>query len=125
MTTIEALRDATVRAIAENPIQVVIHRVEYQDDGAGGRIKFEVDLPAFTGRLVPSRSRSFGYQTEAGLVQLAPWVLLAPWDADLRAGSDVEDTFAAGGRRYRVVRVIPRAWRGEVYTLHAELEEVS
>ncbi|HHY95088.1 MAG TPA: hypothetical protein GX513_08780, partial [Firmicutes bacterium] len=77
------------------------------------------------GRLVPSRSRTFGRQTEAGLVQLAPWLLLAPWDADVRAGSDVEDTFTVGGRRYRVVSMIRRAWLGEVYGLHAELEEVS
>lgn len=125
MTTIEALRDVTARMIAENPVQVVVHRVEYLDDGAGGRVKLESDLPAFAGRLVPSRSRAFGRQTEAGLAQLAPWVLLAPWDADLQSGSDVEDTFTVGSRCYRIIRVTRRAWQGEVYALHAELEEIS
>ncbi len=125
MTTIEALRDATTRAIAENPVQVAIRRVEYADDGAGGRVKAEADVPVFAGRLVPSRFRGLSRQNEAGTVQLAPWVLLAPWNADVRAGSDVQDTFEAGGKRYRIVRVIRRAWQGEVYALHAELEEVS
>lgn len=125
MTTIAALRDATARAIAENPIVVAVHRVEYADDGAGGRVKLESDLPAFTGRLLPSWFRGLSRQNEAGTVQLAPWVLLAPWNADLQAGSNVQDTFEAGGKRYRIVRVIPRAWQGQVYALHAELEEIS
>lgn len=125
MTFLDQLRADHERLIAENPVAITIHRVEYVDDGAGGRVKMEADLPAFTGRLMPSRQNTVEASSEAGSVTTAAWILLSPWDADLRAGSDVEDTFTANGRRYRISRVIPRRWQGEVYGLQALLEEVS
>jgi hypothetical protein len=125
LTTIQALRDIAIRLIAENPIQVSIHRVEYVDDGAGGRIKQESDLPAFVGRVVPSRQgQGQNYQNEAGGLLVSDWLLIAPWDADLRAGSGITDSFATGSHTYRVTRVMPRGYHGELYAIHAILEEV-
>lgn len=127
MTTLEALRDATARLIAENPVQIVIHRVEYVENDDGGRVKQESDLPAFTGRLALSRQQAVQhYQNEAGGLQVSAWTLIAPWGAaDLKAGSDVEDTFAVSVRTYRVTRVVPRAYQDDVYAVHASVEEVS
>jgi len=126
MDALEALRDATTRMIAENPLQVAIHRVEYADDGAGGRSPSqETDLPAFTGRLVPSRRQSDrSFQNEAGLRQESKWLLMTPWDADIKSGTSVTDTFTAKGILYKVTKVIPREYRGELFAIHAEVEEV-
>jgi len=127
LSALKALRDATARSIQENPIEIAIHRVEYVDDGAGGRVSQENDLPAFVGRLAPSGQshRHDQSQNEAGIIQTADWMLIAPWDADIRHGSNVEDTFTVEERKYRVMRVIPRKWKGNVYAIHALVEEVS
>ena len=112
--------------IDEDPVEITVHRVQYMDDGAGGRVAQESDLPPFTGRLVPSRQgEQRATQNEAGEIQLARWTLIAPWDADLQAGSNVQDSFSVNGRRFRVRRVIVRKWRGETYAVHAALEEGS
>lgn len=126
MKALKALRDSTARSIQENPVEITIHRIEFVDDGAGGRMSQESVLSAFTGRLVPFRqSRQNNSQNEAGQLQAAGWILIAPWDATLKHGSDIEDTFAVDGRTYRVVRVIQRMWQGEIYAVHAVVEEVS
>jgi len=121
-----ALREATSRLIAENPVEITIHRIEYVDDGAGGRVKQESDLPPFTGRLVPSRlSQVRISRNEAGGIQTSAWTLIAPWDADLRAGSDVVDMFTVDGQSFRVSRVVIRKYQGQITKIHAVLEEVS
>jgi len=125
VTTLEALKDAHARAIAENPVEIVVHRVAWSEDGEGGRSKTETDLPPFTGRLVPGRPLRYGPdQDEAGLAWRRRMVLLAPHDADLRAGSGVEDTFTVEGIAYRVVWVTKRCWGGEIYAVQADVEEV-
>jgi len=125
MGVLETLRDATTRLISENPVEITVHRVTYIDDGAGGRLKEETDLAPFVGRLVASRRDVRSLAGEAGAVEVARFLLIAPHTADLRAGSDVEDTFEVGGRQYRIRQVIPRAWQGDVYAVHAAVEEVS
>lgn len=124
MSIIEVLRNAHTRLINESPVMITIHRVEYVDDGAGGRYKRESDLAAFSGRIAPTR-RGRMIITEAGQAREADALLLAPWDADLRAGTGVEDTFFANGRRYRVQQVTVRRWKGEAYAIQADLQEVS
>lgn len=125
MGVLEAMRDATARIIAENPVSITVHRVEMKDDGAGGRYKEESDLASFAGRLAPSKQQQVQKrQNEAGEIQFAGWMLIAPWDVDVKAGSDVEDTFLAKGKHYKVIRVMPRAYQGEVYAVHAAVDEV-
>lgn len=121
MSTLKALRDAHARAIAEDPVEITIHRVELVDDGAGGHIKQETDLPPFTGRVVPSRTQPRAVVTEAGPLSTFDWLLLAPHDVDIRVG----DTFVAREKTFRVRRVVDRRLAGEVFAVHAYLEEVA
>ena len=128
MKTLGILRADTARLIAENPVEVCIHRVTWTDDGAGGRVRGESDPPPVTARLVASQrsAQQVGRSLrESGPMTVSAYALIATYDADLRYGSDIEDTFALDGKTYKVVRVIPRKWRGETYSLHAVLEEVS
>jgi hypothetical protein len=129
VSQLSILRADTARLIDENPVEITVHRVTWVSDGAGGRVKsFDSDLPPVTVRLVASQ-RSVQQveqsQSESGLTTVSAHALIAPHDADLRYGSDVEDAFALGGKAYKVARVVPRKWRGQVYSVHAVLEEVS
>jgi hypothetical protein len=120
VTTLTALRDAHAREIAENPIEITIHRTEYVDDGAGGRDPQSIQLPTFTGRMVPARSQPRISVNEAGMMQTADWLLLAPWDVELKK----DDTFEWKGRSFRIVQPIQRRLGGEVYAVQAQIEEV-
>lgn len=123
MTTLETLRTNSATVIRENPVPIAIHRVEQTEGTDGGRTSQKSDLPAFTGRLVPSKDHA-SQTNEAGPLALSGWLLLAPHDADLRAGDGVQDTFVVGGRSFRVVQVLDRKWEGAVYSRQAVLEEV-
>ncbi len=124
MDTLKALRAANQRTIQENPVDVTIHRVLFLPDGAGGRQKQEEDIPPFQGRIMPSKQQLKKRQDEAGEMQISAWTLIAPWDADIKAGSNVIDTFQVNGRSFRVVRVIPRKFIGKAYSIQAVLDEV-
>jgi hypothetical protein len=123
-SVLEDLRACTKALIAQNPTQIAVCRIARTDDGAGGWKSQKSDLPPFTGRLVASR-RHAQVRDEAATLNIAEWVLIAPHDADLRHGANVEDTFEVAGKKHKVERVIPRKWRGETYSVHAILEEVS
>lgn len=120
MSTLKALRDAHLRLISENPTQVTVTRATYTRRETGGRAKQETTLPTFTGRLLPRTSPPADRQTEAGARTTFAWTLLAPYDADLQVGDQLE----ADGRTYRVQRVIERQLGVQVYAKQALLEEV-
>lgn len=124
MDTLNAMRVANQRTIQENPVEISIHRVLFLPDGAGGRQKQEEDLPPFQGRIVPSKQQIKKRQDEAGDLRISAWILIAPWDADIKAGSDVIDTFRVNGQNFKVVRVIHRKHAGIVYSIQAVLDEV-
>lgn len=130
MTTslVSTLRANAQARIAENPTLIYIHRVEYAVNGRGGRAKSESDLPPQTVRLFLGGVPGGGVNresTEAGQRIVADTWLLARHDADIRSGSDVEDTFAVPGRgKFRVKQVVPISAAGDVVSLQAQLEEV-
>ena len=117
-----AQRQATQRLIDENPVSIVIRREEFVQAATGGRVAQSTTLPSFQGRIVPTKRQLATRQDEAGRLRLSHWTLIAPWSADIRAETD---TFTALGRNFRVTGVIQRRLAGEIYTVHASLEEVS
>jgi hypothetical protein len=124
MGVLETLRYGTESLIAQNPTIIQVHRTEYIQDENGGRNKVETDLPSFLGRLVPAGTKPAVYRNEAGALMAADWLLIVLPEADIKAGSDVEDTFAVNGTKYRIVSVKPRLYHGELYAKHAEVEAV-
>jgi hypothetical protein len=115
----------TESLIAMNPTAINIHRVEYSDDGSGGRQMTETDIPSFLARLVPTGNMDKARMVEAGISANATWVLITLPDADIMAGSDVEDTFEADGHKFKVVSVKMRKYGSKAYAKHAELEMIS
>ena len=121
-SALAAKRQATAWLIAENPNEIAITRREFVQNADGGRTEQTTVLPAFQGRLVPTGRQAASMRwDEAGKMYLFNWTLVAPWTADVKLG----DTFAVRGRLYRVERITERRYRGEVYSIHAGLEEVS
>lgn len=120
-----ALRWAHEAAIVVDPVTVAIHRVERVDDGAGGYLTRESDLPPFTGRLLESGRVLQERASEAGSVTLRAWTLYAPADADVKRTPTTTDSFTLpDGRRFEVVRVRPLTYRGAVYGYQAECVEI-
>lgn len=123
---INVQRKATIALIVENPIAIVIRRKTYVLNAAtGGREEQIIILPAFTGRIVPSKHQPKKIAEESGVALTSAYILIAPWNANVRADSDILDSFNAGNKEYRIVRVIPRKYGELTYSIHAVLEEVS
>lgn len=106
--------------IREDPTSIAVHRVVEQDDGAGGVVITEADLPSFTGRLLPESSATRIRQTDVGPVEETAWQLLAPLNADLSDAAGTTDEFDAAGKRFRIMRVRHLRWRSEVYGYQAD-----
>jgi hypothetical protein len=115
-----ARRLATERLIGENPVSIVIHREVTVPDLAGGNRLASSTTPPIHGRIVPTKRQMVMRQDEAGIARFFAWTLIAPWAADLKVG----DTFFAQGQNFRVERVVWRSLAGEIYAVHAVLEEV-
>lgn len=122
LRAVSALRKAVDMAIRENPVPIAIEREERVSDGAGGYRTVRRTLPAFQARLVQPRERPSDTQ-EPVARRASRWLLLAPADADLRAGADPSDRFEALGKRFVVREVRPLTFRGVVYGYEAECEE--
>jgi hypothetical protein len=130
MDSLAALREGTRAVINANPATIVIKRLTLVNDGMGGKVATPatpVTLAGFTGRLVPSKARTDqGLMVkDSGAQMQTNWNLICPHTADVRHGSDVEDTFTLGGKHYKVQAVIPRAYKGQLYRLVCFLQEVT
>jgi hypothetical protein len=122
---IDALKLSTKHLIGLNPVTVTIQRVSYAEGGDGGRSETKSTLPPFEGRFIPfSRFPTKEFVDDSGRIHVASWWLLAPPEADVQAGSRVTDTCTVIGRTYRALRVMPRAYEGEIFGYHVLLAEV-
>jgi hypothetical protein len=125
---LRALREGTQYQINENPSTIVVRRVTYAPDGAGGRrANAPVTLPPFVGRLVPSMAsgRERYFVNDPGMEQWAGYALMCPHTANIEGSSSVTDTITLQGTTYEVLRVVVRGYKGQAYRKVAILQEVS
>ena len=122
---INVQRKANQQLIEENPVVITIKRTAFVQNASGGRDEQVSVLPPFRGRIVPAKQQVRKIADEAGIALTSAWLLIAPWNADIRASSETSDTFQTSGKEYRVTRVVPRKFAGLTYSIHAILEEVS
>lgn len=120
------LRSLREKAIDANPMTVQIQRTVFTDDGAGGKVAtLASPQPApFVGRLFTTRPDLQRTVSDAGPREVTDWGLLAPWNADIRHGPEVEDMFTVAQGTFRVVQVVPVYAGAELIALQVALEEV-
>lgn len=118
---IEALRQGHLRLIDEVPVEITLKRPVREEDGAGGYIEGEPEeIGPVKVRIVP-QSTATARRVEAGEVYTRRWLVFAPYDADIRR----KDRFEYESTELEIVRVIKRWYRGDVYAVQCEAEEVS
>jgi len=100
MRGIAVLREQTKQFIDDNPVDIEITRDTLVDDGAGGRTRQPVTLPAQRVRITFNTARTAGIEnrTVAGEVMMPDYQLTAEWDADLRDN----DSFTYQGTRCEI-----------------------
>lgn len=124
MNAVDVQRLANRRLIDENSVSITIRREELVSAPDGGRVLQVSILPPFQARLVPSKVQKRKIQDEGGELQTSAWILIAPWNANINAGSGITDTFQAFERNFRISQVTPRKFAGQVYAVHAAVEEM-
>ena len=125
---LNALREGTLHLINFNPSTIVVQRVEYAADGAGGRIPLgPAAQPPFVGRLQPiiNNRQEDSLAEDAGVEQRATHALICPHSASIAASSEVQDAFTLQGVTYEVQRVVIRNYKGQPYKVTAALQVVS
>lgn len=119
---IDALRQAHLRLIDEAPIEIMLTRPVKEEDGAGGYVELAPEvIGPIKVRIVPDTRAVSARYSEAGEVFKRRWLILAPHDADVRRKDRLEYEDA----ELEITRVIKRWYRGEVYAVQCEAEEVS
>ena len=125
---VELKRQATAFAIDQNPTEILIHRImRGENPNTGGKIEEESTVGPFTCRIIPPRPTANNriITAVAGTEKVsAPWMLLAPYNADVIADDTTTDEFAAGGKYFRVTNVIKYVEDGQVTSIQAELEVI-
>jgi len=118
---INALRQAHLRLIDESPVEITLKRPVREEDGAGGYIERDPEeIGPVRVRIVPQSTASARH-VEAGEVFKRQWLIFAPYDANIRR----KDRLAYEDTELEITRVIKRWYRGEVYAVQCEAEEVS
>lgn len=113
--------------IQQNPVKIIIQRTEKMDKG-GYFEEIESEVGPFVVRIyqygtwVPQE-----VNTLAGTKQVdRTWGMLADWQADIKAGSNVLDEFDVPGvGRFQTLEVYPQVVKGELVGYQVALEKVS
>lgn len=119
---IETLRKSHLQLIEEVPTEVMILRTTKDEDGAGGFIETgETEIGPIKVRITPITRAIRNTYSEAGETTKEQWQIFAPYDADIRQ----KDRLEYEDKELEIIRVTKRWYRGEVYAIQCEAEEVS
>jgi hypothetical protein len=114
-------------AIQQNPVEIIIQRTEKVDmDGYFDEV--ESEHGPFIVRIFQRGSRiPQEISTLAGTKQVeTAWGLLAGYEAEIKAGSNVLDEFKVIGLgKFQVLAVYPQIVQGQIVGYQADLEKVS
>ncbi|MBO8169343.1 MAG: hypothetical protein H0Z35_09200 [Thermoanaerobacteraceae bacterium] len=113
--------------IQQNPVEITVQRTEKVD--MGGYFKEQPStVGPLTVRIFPQGNRiPQEISTLAGTKQVdKSWGLLADYQADIKAGPNVQDEFDVPGLgHFRVIAVYPQVVQGQLVGYQADLEKVS
>lgn len=126
MNIVELRRKNTKFSIEQNPTEIKIKRTEKKK--MGGYIdEIESDVGPFIVRIFNSNASSpQKVTTLAGEKQVDRYFgLLADFEADIQAGTDVKDEFDAMGMKFFVKAIYPQIINNEIVGYQGELERVN
>lgn len=126
-SVVEALRRAQRQAIAENPVEITITRIEKVERGGAFEEKKSTVGP-FLVRLFNRNSNVLVKEisTLAGMKQVdTRWGMLADWQAEFRVGSNVLDTFVAFDTTFIITAIYPQTAYGQIVGYQADIEAVN
>ena len=110
--------------ISQNPSDIVIQR-KGQKREAGKIVNVNTVLPFQRMRLYVSGGSENVIVETIGEKQTDRYYrLLAPWDADIQAGTEVKDTFEIDGEKYEVKAVHPQSTHGQIVGKQCQIERV-
>lgn len=117
---VQCRRDLTEKAISINPSQVQLTRKGKVSDGAGGWTEnADILVPVQVFRIFISSGHKEVSQ-EGGTFQIKSWEMLCPWDANISKDDRFEDNY----QKYRVVKITPIRYLGELISYQCVVEEV-
>lgn len=117
-------RNHTAWNIDQNPSDIVIQR-KGQKRESGKIVNINEVLPFQKMRLYVSGGSENVIVETIGEKQVDRYYrLLAPWDADIQAGTDTKDTFEHNGVHYEVKAVNPQSIHGQIVGKQCSIERV-
>jgi len=124
-STITSCRDNVIWAINQNPVTITITRKEkIKTEG-----HFIENISQFSPLTVRIFQMSRNIKIESQIIGTREidtgWGLLADWQADLRAGPNVQDEFEVPGMGYFVIKAVyPQKIHGQIIGYQAELRRI-
>lgn len=117
-------RKHTAWNISQNPSKIVINRKGNIREN-GKIVKVNKTLEPQTMRLYASGSSENTLVETIGERQIDRYYrLLAPWDADIQASTEIEDSFYIDGQKYEVKLVSDKSIHGQKVGKQALIERV-
>lgn len=125
MNLVEMRRTHTKFSIEQNPSVITISRTT-RDRSQGYINNVKTDEGPFVVRIFVSKSSTpQNITTLAGEKQVDQYFgLLADYNADIRAGTEVKDEFVDNGMKFVVKAIYPQTVNGELVGYQGELERV-
>ena len=117
-------RKHTAWNINQNPSDITIHRKgKKREDGK--IVNVDIVLPSQQMRLYVSGGSENVIVETIGEKQIDRYYrLLAPWDADIQAGTEVKDSFIHDDERYEIKAVNSQSIHGQVVGKQCLIERV-
>ena len=111
--------------INQNPVSIFITRTEKTRSG-GGFTETKSSIGPFTVRIYQQKSSSQQeVSSMAGTKQKNPnWGMLADYQSDIKAGTNVTDEFDALGGHFKVTTVNPQYCNNQIIGYQCDLEQV-
>lgn len=123
MISLEQRRADASTHINMDPIQIEIVRSEKKRNDGGGLSTVSTTLPAQTVRIyllgTPQKTVVIG-----GKAIEADYIMLAPWDADVKATSNINDSFKCSVGNFSIEGIIPTFAEGQIASYQCYLKKV-
>ena len=126
MNLVEMRRTHTRFSIDQNPMEITVNRIEKKNMGGYYDEVKSVEGPFIVRIFISSSGSPQKITTLAGEKQVDRYFgLLADFEADIQAGTNVKDEFEAMGMKFLVKAIYPQMINSQIVGYQGELERVN